>query len=85
MNDLIADLFKAVFVLASGIVIVFAGLVVYFTISRNMTSSSKCKIEFVDSSQIEAVGCFAYRDDINLRCDGGKAYSLYGVKSWQCR
>lgn len=46
---------------------------------------TQCRIEFIDGSVTEATSCTKWRDDTSLECGNGKKYSVYAVKSWECK
>lgn len=44
-----------------------------------------CVVSFIDGSVTQATSCTKWRDDTSLECGNGKKYSIYAIKSWECK
>jgi len=48
-------------------------------------TKTDCIVEFIDGSKIKATSCDMWRDSTVLECGNRKSYSVYAVKSWECK
>jgi len=46
---------------------------------------SDCVVELADGKLVDAKSCIAWSKTNVLSCDNHKKYSLYAVKSWDCK
>ena len=65
------------------VAILFVLAFIFNQISKTLPDK-KCAIEFSNGSKFEAINCSIYRDSTNLDCKGIN-YSMYAVKSWECK
>jgi hypothetical protein len=87
MFDLIADILVGIFtavLLMLGFAVIggtaYGAMVLVF----GSPKETQCTIQFLDNSEIQATSCDAYRDSTALDCSD-KNYSLYNIKSWECK
>jgi len=87
MRELIEDIgsFIAYAILALSMVAILLFVLAFiFQSIKKFAPKQYCVIQFTDGSNAQAVGCDMYRDSTNLECDGTN-YSMYAVKSWECK
>lgn len=91
-EEMMKDMFMAfvevclIFILSIGGIGCFIYLLhILFIALAPYAIQTKCVIEFADKSKVEAVSCDTWRNDTYLDCANGKRFSLYGVKSWECK
>jgi hypothetical protein len=46
---------------------------------------SDCVVELADGTLVDAKSCLVWSKTSVLSCDNHKKYSLYAVKSWECK
>lgn len=72
-------------IVVGGICAFLFALKLLFQALSSFQTITQCRIEFIDGSVTEATSCDKYRDDTSLECGNGKKYSVYAVKSWECK
>jgi|LakMenEpi03Aug12_release.lakeMendotaPanAssembly.Ray.scaffolds.fasta_scaffold447128_4 hypothetical protein len=67
----------------STVVVLFLLAFIFTSVSK-LKPETKCIIEFSDGLKRQASNCDIYRDSTNLDCNEIN-YSMYAVKSWECK
>jgi hypothetical protein len=83
MKTVIESILIVLLFVVSTLVFLFL-LAFIFTSLPKLKPETKCVIEFSDGSKRQASNCDMYRDSTNLDCNEIN-YSMYAVKSWECK
>lgn len=80
-----AGFFAWLVLVVGGICMFLYTLKFLFQVLAPYQTVTQCVVEFVDGSVTQATSCAKWRDGTSLECGKGKKYSIYAVKSWECK
>ena len=72
-------------VVALILAVVAVVLLLFGVVKLTGRSRTECAIELSNGSKVEAKGCFWWNKSNTISCDNHKNYSVFAVKSWECK